>query len=248
MQSFRYMVLGALFLLLPASIGAAQEQPAKAAPGQEDVAKKATDALAAAKTMPKASATLRSLGKSAGANDKRRQVEAISTDTMMRLGDLARAQETLCASLQAGVDKAQANQPRAQMVAQLSEAMRALLDQTLAPLWSELSVKALRAGRFDFGSVHARFEAALKAQQRAVDICRGKPHAAGQDAAQLAELKLREQYEAAFQAGVVHALSQHKKLEQAKADLDFALRGLPADRRAALEPQMQAAIAAAVTK
>jgi hypothetical protein len=238
MQRLQQMVLGAMLLLLPTSVGAAQE----------DVAKQASDALTAAKGMPKGSATLRSLGKSAGANDKRRQVEAISTDTMMRLGDLARAQEKLCASLQSGADKALDNQPRAAMVSQLSEAMRALLDQTLAPLWSGLSVKALRAGRFDFGSVHARFEAAVRAQQRAVDACRGKPHAAGQDAAQLAELQLRKQYEAAFQAGVVHALSQHKKLEQATVDLDHALRGLPADRRAALEAPMQAAIAEAVSK
>jgi hypothetical protein len=238
MHSLRHVVFGAMLLLLPASVGAAQE----------DVAKQATDALTAAKGMPKGSATLRGLGKSAGANDKRRQVEAISTDTMMRLGDLARAQEKLCASLQSGADKAQENQPRAAMVTQLTDAMRALLDQTLAPLWSELSVKALRAGRFDFGSVHARFEAALRAHQRAVDACRGKPHTAGQDAAQLAELELRKQYEAAFQAGVVHALSQHKKLEHAKVDLDHALRGLSADRRAALEAPMQAAIAEAVAR
>lgn len=245
MQSFRHVVLGATFILLSASTGAAQD---KAAPGQPDAAKQASDALSAAKSMPKAPGVLRSLGKSAGANDKRRQVEAISTDTMMRLGDLARAQETLCAAMQPGADKAQENQPRAAMVAQLSEAMRALLDQTLTPLWSELSVKALRAGRFDFGSVHARFEAALKTQQRAVDACRGKPHAAGPDAAQLTELKLRDQYESAFQAGVVHALSQHKKLEHAKIDLDLALRGLPSDRRAAIEAKMQAAIAEAVSK
>jgi hypothetical protein len=238
MHGFRHLVLGVMLLLLSTSVGAAQE----------DVAKQATDALAAAKSVPKASANLRSLGKSAGANDKRRQVEAISTDTMMRLGDLARAQETLCASMQTGADKAQENQPRAAMVAQLSEAMRALLDQTLTPLWSQLSVKALRAGRFDFGSVHARFEAALRAQQRAVDACRGKPHAAGQDAAQLAELKLRDQYETAFQKGVVYALSQHKKFEHAKIDLDLALRGLPLDRRAAIEAPMQAEIAAAVSK
>lgn len=240
MQRLRHVVLSALLLLLPTSLGAAQEKP--------DAAKQATDALAAAKSIPKAPGTLRSLGKSAGANDKRRQVEAISTDTMMRLGDLARAQETLCAAMQAGADKTQENQPRAEMVTQLSAAMRSLLDQTLTPLWSELSVKALRAGRFDFGSVHARFEAALKAQARAVDACRGKPHAAGPDAAALAELKLRDQYEAAFEAGVVHALSQHKKLEHAKVDLDFALRGLPADRRAVLEAPMQAAIAAAISK
>jgi hypothetical protein len=150
--------------------------------------------------------------------------------------------------MQAGADKASENQPRAEMVAQLSEAMRALLDQTLTPLWSELSVKALAAGRFDFGSVHARFEAALRAQERAVDACRGKPHAAGRDAAQLTELKLRDQYESAFQAGVVHALSQHKQLERAKTDLDLALRGLPSDRRAAIEAPMQSAIAAAVSK
>jgi hypothetical protein len=240
MQRLKSTVLGALVVLLAASIGAAQ--------GQEDVAKQATDALAAAKGIPKAPGSLRSLGKSAGVNDKRRQVEAISTDAMMRLGELARAQEKLCASMQAGADKAADNQPRAEMVAQLSEAMRALLDQTLAPLWSELSVKALRAGRFDFGSVHARFEAALRSQQRAVDACRGKPHAGGQDAAQLAELQLRKQYEAAFQAGVVHALSQHKKLDHAKVDLDLALRGLPTERRAAIEAPMQAAIAAAVAK
>jgi hypothetical protein len=242
------MVLGAMFLLLPTSVGAAQEPSGKGAPGQEDVAKKASDALTAAKSMPKAPAVLRGLGKSAGANDKRRQVEAISTDTMMRLGDLARAQEKLCGSMQAGADKAAENQPRAEMVAQLSEAMRALLEQTLAPLWSELSVKALRAGRLDFGSVHARFESALRTQQRAVDACRGKPLANGKDAASLAELELREQYEAAFQKGVVHALSQHKKLDSAKTDLDLALRGLPLDRRAALEAPMQAAITEAVSK
>lgn len=238
MQQLRNVACLATLLILTTSIGAAQE----------DVAKQATDALAAAKNMPKGSSTLRSLGKSSGANDKRRQVEAISTDTMMRLGDLARAQEKLCTLMQAGADKTAENQPRAEMVAQLSEAMRALLDQTLTPLWSELSVKALRAGRFDFGSVHARFEAALKAQQRAVDACRGKPHAGGPDAAKLAELQLRAQYEAAFQAGVVHALSQHKKLDPAKKDLDLALRGLPDDRRAALEAPMQAAISAAVSK
>lgn len=248
MHRLRHVAWIAIFLLLTASVGAAQEPAGKGAAGQQDAAKQASDALAAAKSIPKAPAVLRSLGKSAGSNDKRRQVEAISTDTMMRLGDLARAQATLCDSMQAGADKAAENQPRAAMVSQLSEAMRSLLDQTLAPLWSELSVKALRAGRFDFGSVHARFEAALRAQQRAADACRGKPYAGGQDAGQLTELKLREQYEAAFQAGVVHALGQHKRLEQAKTDLDLALRGLPADRRAAIEPQMQAAIAAAVSK
>ncbi len=237
----QHMVLGAMFLLLPASVGAQE-------PAQEDVAKRASDALAAAKQVPSAPAVLRGLGKSAGANDKRRKVEAISTDTMMRLGDLAHAQDALCGSMQAGADKAQENQARAAMVAQLSEAMRALLAETLTPLWSELSVKALRAGRFDFGSVHARFEAAARAQRHAVDACRGKPHAAGTDAAQLAELKLREQYEAAFQSGVVHALSQHKKLEVAKKDLDLALRGMPSDRRAAIEAPMQAAIAEAIGK
>lgn len=241
------MVLGAALLLSSSSLGTAQEQAEKGGQ-QPDAAKQASDALAAAKTIPKASSSLRSLGKSAGANDKRRQVEAISTDTMMRLGDLARAQEKLCASMKPGADKAQENQPRAEMVAQLSEAMRALLEQTLTPLWSELSVKALRAGRFDFGSVHARFDAAVRAQERAVEACRGKPYAAGQDAAQLAQLQLRAQYEAAFQAGVVHALSQHKHLEHAKTDLDLALRGLSADRRAALEPPMQAAITEAVSK
>ena len=241
-------VVWVVWVLAIASVASAQDPAVKSGPGQPDAAKQASDALAAAKVMPKGSAVLRGLGKAAGANDKRRQVEAISTDAMMRLGDLARAQEKLCAAMQLGADKAQDNQPRAAMVAQLSDAMRALLDQTLAPLWSELSVKALRAGRFDFGSVHARFESALRAQQRAVDACRGKPHAAGHDAAQLAELKLREQYEAAFQKGVVHALSQHKKLEHAKLDLDHALRGLPPERRSALEPQLQAAITEAVEK
>jgi len=248
MHNLRHVALGAMFLLLSASVAAAQQPPTKVASGQQDAAKQASDALTAAKAVPKASAVLRSLGKSAGRNDKRRQVEAISTDTMMRLGELARAKEALCAAMQAGADRAQENQPRAEQVAQLSKAMTALLEQTLAPLWSELSVKALAAGRFDFGSVHARFEAALRAQERAVDACRGKPDAAGQDAAQLAELNLREQYETAFQTGVVHALSQHKRLERAEADLELALRGLPSDRRAAIEGPMRAAIAEAVAK
>jgi hypothetical protein len=234
----KLLITSAMALLLHTSLAAAED----------DVAKKATDALAAAKSVPSAPAVLRGLGKASGADAKRRQVEAISTDAMMRLGDLASAQEALCASLQAGADKAQDNQPRAAMISQLSDAMRSLLEQTVTPLWSQLSMKALRAGRFDFGSVHARFEAALRSQQRAVEACRGKWHAAGQDAAQLAELKLREQYEAAFQAGVIYALSQHKKLATAEKDLELALRGMPADRRTALQAPMQKAIADAIGK
>lgn len=240
------ILLAAVPLLLAPLAAVAQKAASQeaAATAKTGVVKEAEAALAAAAKLPKGPANLRAIGKAAAGNKKRREVEAISTDVTNRLGELARAQENLCKAIQPGAGDAQTEQSRAQILGAMAGRMRELIDGTLAPLWSQLPMKALRAGRMDFGSVHARFEAAVLAQQRAIAACQGKLSGATLPTPE----ELRKAYDAAFEAGVTHALSQHKRLDRAEQDLDLALSGFTKDRRPAVEARLRAAITAAVKK
>ena len=191
--------------------------------------------LSVGKRFSRPPAALKRIGAKAGRLDKRREAEGLSTDAMVAVGELARAQTALCRAMGPSSVENKDNTAIGQLLGALAGQMELLISDTITPLWSELPMSALRAGKFDFGSLHARLRAALVDHEQALSECKGKFHSGGKDAAKTARVDLVEPYEDALEAALLHGLLQHKRLSRAQQDLELALSGYDKARRGALQ-------------